>query len=302
MGVADVSENHVVEFGLETPAVFGHHLAVARDGDGVVRAQLHEAVAADHGIHQLRQGVAKFPEFFAIAGRGGEPGIIGQGRGRDEAIVPAIDVGVLFLEQNSGAGGLWNLRESLAQQVERRLIEILQHARLGRDPPVFHRVKGKAVLSKEYDARQKFRGAGQQAQLGFGHYAQSPFGADKQVDPIHAWAQAIAAGMLGGLWNRNRRNREIHGVAPFHIEHAAIHEDHAQPQHVPPRVSVAEASRAAGVGGDSAADRGGRLGRVRRIELSRAGGCGVKAGQQDSCAGDGASLAYFQTIEFFQRK
>ena len=157
-------------------------------------------------------------------------------------------------------------------------------------------------MGKEYDARQKFRGAGQQAQLGFGHYAQSPFGADKQVDPIHAWAQAIAAGMLGGLWNRNRRNREIHGVAPSHIEYAAIHEDHAQSQHVPARVSVAEASRAAGVGGDSAADRGGRLGRVRRVELSRARGCRMKVGQQDACAGDGASLAYFQTIEFFQRK
>src|SRR5258705_9064852 len=106
--------------------------------------------------------------------------------------------------------------------------------------------------------------------------------------------------MFCGLRQRESRNREVHRIAAADIEYTAVHQNYAKLEQVPPRVPIAEAAGAAGVSCDRAADCGGCLGGVRRIELAGAGGGRMEISQQDTGSGDGASFLNLQTIELFE--
>ena len=110
------------------------------------------------------------------------------------------------------------------------LDEIFEHPDLGFAAPGFHGIDSVIVIRKEDYARQKFGRIRQQPQLGFGHDAERAFRADEQVDPVHPWAQTVAAGVLGRVRNRNRRGGEVDGVSTARIERAAAHQNHMQAQ------------------------------------------------------------------------
>ena len=66
-----------------------------------------------------------------------------------------------------------------------------------------------------------------EAQLGFQNDAERSFRAAKEVNPIHAGAQRIAGGELGGVGHGDGRNVEIHRLAAAVFDDAAIHQRHA---------------------------------------------------------------------------
>ena len=89
------------------------------------------------------------------------------------------------------------------------------------------------------------------------------------------------------------RDIEIDFFAAAEGLDAAVHERDAQGEDVAARGSVAETARAAGIGGDVAADGGGVFGGIGGVELAGVGGGGLHFAEQHAGADHCPALAYF---------
>ena len=144
-------------------------------------------------------------------------------------------------------------------------------------------------------------GFGNKPQFGFHDDAERALAAREQVDPIHAGREQVSGGVLGGVREWHRRNREIELVAALHVQNAAVHQRDAQAKNVFARAAVAKTARPAGIGGDGAADAGGALGGIGRIELIGARSRGLKRFERDPRAGDRAAGRDVQPLELLER-
>ena len=188
-----------------------------------------------------------------------------------------------------------NLGEARAQQIERRAVEILEHARFSGAPLIDGIERGR-IVGEEHDAGENRGRRGEQTYAGFRDHSESAFRPDEQVHPIHAGAEKIAGGVLGDGGEGNRTGIEIEGLTAGDVEPSAIGEHHVQRLH--PTARGAEFETAAGIGRDGAAEEGGVLRGVRRIELAGSLRRGLQIAQRDAGAGDGVSVVNFEAIEF----
>ena len=133
------------------------HLAIARERNGVIGAELHESAAAHGVVHQFRQRVAEAAEAFAILVAGGEPTVFGR------VIGPEIDIAVFLLDQQRRGGARGNfgiVGPQKLQRVARRSIRSCAGRGCARQASTTSRAA--PSLIRKHDARQDIGGRGQQ--------------------------------------------------------------------------------------------------------------------------------------------
>src|SRR4051794_33147021 len=112
----------------------------------------------------------------------------------------------------------------------------------------------------------------QQREFRLQHDAERSFRPAEQIDPVHTWTKRITGCVLPCVRQRDLRDGKVYLVSAPEFTHFAIHKCNAESPDMLSRTAVPKASRAAGVGCDRAANRGGDLCRIRSVELLRA--CG----------------------------
>ncbi len=95
------------------------------------------------------------------------------------------------------------------------------------------------------------------------------------------------------------RDFEVDGFAASVLADGAVEEGYAECTDVAARAAKTKAARAAGVGGNGAADGGGDLGGVGCEELSGAGGCVAEFEERDRGAYTSVAGRDFELAEFF---
>src|SRR5258708_4268015 len=114
--------------------------------------------------------------------------------------------------------------------------------------------------------------------------------------------ELVVGGVLGAPRRGDLRDGEVDCVAAPVFGDEAIHERNLETLDPAARAAVAKAARSAGVGGDAAADAGGALSRVWRIELSGLGGGSLDFLKRYAGAGDCVAGVNFEAAEFLERQ
>ena len=300
--VADVAEDHVVERVLaqalrdSTPAFRDCAPAGPRSRNSSFMKPRRRTVSFTSSGRAWRKRRNRSRSLSLSANQLSSGGVVG----------PEIDVAVFLLDQQRRARRApASPGNAGAQERERIAVEVLDHAQAG---------EGRATRPRRRARRRRRRGRSRRRGCPAVSEAAEPrlpsttperaFAADEQIDPVHAGRKADSRRCSWWCSGRGISGTGKSTWSPrWTCEHAAIHQRDAQPENVPARAAVAEAARAAGVGGDGSADARGPLGGIGRVELAACATRLACSASSDTPAPTiGAAGRDFQPLEFFQSR
>ena len=123
----------------------------------------------------------------------------------------------------------------------------------------------------------------------------------EQVHPVHAGAEGVAGGMFFRGRLGDGGDVEIDRVAAANVHDPAVDQRDAEPLNPAAGGSVFEAARAAGIGGDGAAEEGHGFGGIRGIKLVGGLGGGVEFVEGGAGADGGEAIVNVEAAELFHR-
>ena len=188
--------------------------------------------------------------------------------------------------------------KDFAEEVEGFGVEVLEHAELGDGTEGFDGLEGGGFGVEEENAREEDGGERKELDGGFEEDGEGAFGADQEVDPVHAGAEGVAGLVLGGGGEGKGGDGEIDGFAAVEFADGAVHEGGAEGEDVTAGGAEAEGAGAGGVGGEGAAEGGAVVGGIRGVELLGGLGGDLEIGEEEAGTDAGGGGSDVAAVEF----